>query len=65
MRLLYRFLNNARILVCWITRPVIVSVRAILAREGQNLLVRHTYEDLWFMPGGGVKRHIFRRTLPW
>jgi hypothetical protein len=62
MRLFYRFLNIARILVWWITRLVIVGVRAILAREGQNLLVRHTSEDLWFMPGGGVKRGIFRRT---
>jgi ADP-ribose pyrophosphatase YjhB (NUDIX family) len=53
---LYRFLNIARTVFWWITRPVIVGVRVILARDGQILLVRHTYEDLWFMPGGGVKR---------
>lgn len=53
---LYRFLNIARTIFWWITRPVIVGVRVILARDGQILLVRHTYEDLWFMPGGGVKR---------
>jgi 8-oxo-dGTP pyrophosphatase MutT (NUDIX family) len=50
----FRFLNLARTVFWWITRPVIVGVRVILARDGQILLVRHTYEDLWFMPGGGV-----------
>jgi ADP-ribose pyrophosphatase YjhB (NUDIX family) len=39
-----------------IRRPLTVGVRALLLREGQVLLVRHTYQDAWYLPGGGVKR---------
>ena len=31
-------------------------MRVILIREGQILLVKHSYEDGWLIPGGGVKR---------
>jgi ADP-ribose pyrophosphatase YjhB (NUDIX family) len=40
-----------------ITRPVTVGVRVMLIKDGQVLLVRHTYQDGWFMVGGGVKRN--------
>jgi 8-oxo-dGTP pyrophosphatase MutT (NUDIX family) len=30
-------------------------VRVVLLREGQVLLVKHTYQDAWYVPGGGVK----------
>lgn len=50
--LLYQ-LNLARF---WITRPLTLGVRVILAREGQVLLVQHTYQRGWLLPGGGVKR---------
>jgi ADP-ribose pyrophosphatase YjhB (NUDIX family) len=36
------------------TRPVLVGVRVILLREGEVALVRHTYRDGWFFPGGGL-----------
>lgn len=39
-----------------VARPITVGVRAVLVREGQVLLVRHTYQDHWYLPGGGVKR---------
>lgn len=38
------------------TRPVTIGVRVILIRDGQVLLVKHTYQDGWLIPGGGIKR---------
>lgn len=39
-----------------LTRPITVGVRVLLIRGEEILLVKHTYQDLWYMPGGGVKR---------
>jgi 8-oxo-dGTP pyrophosphatase MutT (NUDIX family) len=36
--------------------PVTLGVRVLLLRDDEVLLVRHTYRDGWFLPGGGVKR---------
>ncbi|MCA9973603.1 MAG: NUDIX domain-containing protein [Anaerolineales bacterium] len=56
MRLLYQ---AAR--VYWrLLHPLTVGVKLLMIRDGQVLLVRHTYEAGWFLPGGGVKR---RETL--
>jgi ADP-ribose pyrophosphatase YjhB (NUDIX family) len=38
-----------------IARPITLGVRAFLVREGRILLVRHTYQDAWYLPGGGVQ----------
>jgi 8-oxo-dGTP pyrophosphatase MutT (NUDIX family) len=40
----------------WITRPQSAGVRVLLVRDGQVLLVKHTYRPEWHMPGGGVDR---------
>ena len=36
-------------------RPVTVSVRMLLVKEGATLLIHHTYASKWYFPGGGVK----------
>lgn len=51
-RMLYRILRGW----LWLARPVTVGVRVALMQEGCVLLVRHTYQDGWLLPGGGVKK---------
>jgi len=36
--------------------PVTLGARVILMREGEVLLIRHTYRDGWYFPGGGVDK---------
>ena len=47
-----------RLCLAWwkLSKPITVGVRAILVREGKVLLVFHSYQDAWYLPGGGVKR---------
>ena len=52
MRLIYL----AYRLYCFFVRPVTLGVRVMMIQNDQALLVRHTYIDGWFMPGGGIKR---------
>jgi predicted DNA-binding helix-hairpin-helix protein len=52
LKLAYRLMR-----VYWfVFRPVTLGVRILLVRDSQVLLVRHSYQDAWFLPGGGVKR---------
>jgi len=39
-----------------LTRSCTVGVRVVLHRDGEVLLVRHTYRRDWYLPGGGVDR---------
>ncbi len=34
-----------------------VGVRALILKDNKILLVRHTYIDGWYFPGGGVNAH--------
>jgi 8-oxo-dGTP pyrophosphatase MutT (NUDIX family) len=52
LRLVYLALR----VYCFFVRPVVLGVRVMLVRNRQVLLVRHTYIEGWFLPGGGVKR---------
>jgi ADP-ribose pyrophosphatase YjhB (NUDIX family) len=38
-----------------LTRGMTLGVRAMLLKDGQVVLVRHTYVAGWFLPGGGVE----------
>ncbi|MCY4080620.1 MAG: NUDIX domain-containing protein [Caldilineaceae bacterium] len=37
------------------TRPTTVGVRLLAVKDGKVLLVKHTYLDGWYLPGGGVQ----------
>jgi 8-oxo-dGTP pyrophosphatase MutT (NUDIX family) len=39
-----------------VTRPITLGVRLILEKDHAVLLVKHTYQAQWYLPGGGVKR---------
>ena len=41
----------------FIFRPLTLGVRIMMMQDGKVLLVRHTYLEGGFMPGGGVKRN--------
>ena len=52
MKLVYKILK-----VYWkITKPVTTGVRALLITHNKVLLVKHTYQNHWYLPGGGVKK---------
>jgi ADP-ribose pyrophosphatase YjhB (NUDIX family) len=40
----------------FVFRPITIGVRVLAVKDGQVILVRHTYQEEWFLPGGGVKR---------
>jgi 8-oxo-dGTP pyrophosphatase MutT (NUDIX family) len=40
----------------YITRPVTLGVRVLLIQDERIVLVRHTYQDGWFFPGGALNR---------
>jgi 8-oxo-dGTP pyrophosphatase MutT (NUDIX family) len=39
-----------------IVKPVTIGVRVMLIRDDKVLLVKHSYQDEWYFPGGGVKK---------
>lgn len=48
----------ARKLYWWLLRPVTVGVRALIVNEDNAfLLVKHTYSDAWYLPGGQVEKN--------
>ncbi|MBS1250960.1 MAG: RNA pyrophosphohydrolase [Chloroflexi bacterium] len=56
MKIILRLLYHLRKIIWRVARPLTVGVRVILIREGTVLLVKHTYQNKWFLPGGGVKK---------
>ena len=51
-----QFLHALQRLKWRILRPVTVGVRVLMEKDGRVLLVEHTYDELWYLPGGGVER---------
>jgi ADP-ribose pyrophosphatase YjhB (NUDIX family) len=49
-------LHRLRRLYWRLFRPTTLGARCIVVRGDEVLLVRHTYERWWYLPGGGVQR---------
>jgi 8-oxo-dGTP pyrophosphatase MutT (NUDIX family) len=56
MKTLPRLFYKLNCLLWRITRPTTVGVRLILVKDQAVLLVKHTYQSHWYLPGGGVKK---------
>lgn len=39
----------------WVRRPVVLGVRVLITDGNRVLLVRHTYREGWFLPGGSPR----------
>jgi len=39
-----------------LTKPLTLGVKALIIKDNEVLLVRHTYKNGWFLPGGHVDR---------
>ena len=53
LRILYRLFQ----VYLFIVRPLTLGVRIMLIQDGKVLLVRQTYMDGWFMPGGRIEKN--------
>jgi ADP-ribose pyrophosphatase YjhB (NUDIX family) len=60
MYLAARLIHRLNLIRWFFTHPLSLGVRTLITQGDQVLLVRHTYQDQWFLPGGGVKK---RETL--
>lgn len=56
MKLLPRWIHYLVKLRWYLMRPMTVGVRVPLIQDGKILLVKHTYQRYWYLPGGGIKR---------
>jgi len=53
----HRLLGRAARLYWRLIRPRTLGVRAIVVDDGGRVaLVRHTYGNHWYLPGGGIKK---------
>lgn len=51
-KVIYRFGK-----IVWkVTKPVTAGTRVMLIKENKILLVKHTYQEHWYFPGGGIKK---------
>lgn len=57
MALRHRLIGKAARFYWWLRRPRTLGVRVLVHDgAGRIALVRHTYTDHWYLPGGGVKK---------
>ncbi len=56
MSLKYKVLYSGARVYWFVFRPLSLGVNIMFVRDGQILLVKHTYKKGWHLPGGGVHR---------
>jgi len=57
MALYHRLIGRAARLYWRVRKPRTLGVRAVVVDQNDRIaLVRHTYADQWYLPGGGVKK---------
>jgi ADP-ribose pyrophosphatase YjhB (NUDIX family) len=57
MALRHRLIGKAARLYWRLRKPRTLGVRAVIVDQDDRVaLVRHTYADQWYLPGGGVKK---------
>ena len=56
MNIFIKIIYQASRLIMLIFKPMTNGVRLLLVRDGQVLLVKHIYEDKWYLPGGLVEK---------
>ena len=55
-RIFLKTLHFIYIRILRIFKPISIGVRVMLIRDDEILLVKHTYQDEWYFPGGGTKK---------
>jgi 8-oxo-dGTP pyrophosphatase MutT (NUDIX family) len=56
MNIIIKILYQASKLLLQLFRPMTMGVRILMIRDDQILLVKHVYEDRWYLPGGLVEK---------
>jgi 8-oxo-dGTP pyrophosphatase MutT (NUDIX family) len=56
MNIFIKIVYQASRIILQIFKPMTNGVRLLLIREDQVLLVKHVYEDKWYLPGGLVEK---------
>ena len=55
-RLFFKSLYYFYIRLIGLVKPISIGVRVLLVQDERVLMVRHVYQDEWFLVGGSVKR---------
>lgn len=56
MKYLYQIAFQLIKLYWYLFKPITTGVRILMVQNQKVVLVKHTYEAAWYMPGGGLKR---------
>jgi len=56
MKLLHQLAFNLIRLYWKLAKPITIGVRVLMTQDHRVVLVKHTYDDYWHLPGGGLKR---------
>ena len=52
----FKFLYLGFKIYCFLFRPIRMGVRVAMIENDKVWLIRHTYLDGWFLPGGGLNK---------